>query len=175
MKYYYTEKDFTKLKNQIVILHANNEQRNEHILGWFEKHKIEHKGKALKNGDYCFMLKADNELGILKDAYYTDELFIERKNSLDELSSSLIDETFHYELKRSINIKHKYLLVEGASWEKILNGEYRTKYNTASFWNSLHKIMVKYGIKIIFCEKENMGQMIYSICKSVLESEIIKG
>lgn len=173
-KYYYTDKQYTQLKNQIVILHANNEQKNEHILEWFDKKHIAHQGRALKTGDYCFMIKADPELGFLKDTYFTDELCIERKNSLGELAGSINDNTFHNEIKRMLNIKHKYLLIEGDNWEKILSHDYRSDYMPASFWNTLHTFMTKYDLKIIFCEKATMGQMIYSICKSVLEREILR-
>lgn len=173
-KYYYTDTQYTKLKNQMVILHANNEQKNEHILDWFDKKKIQHQGKALKTGDYCFMIKANPELGYLKDTYFTDELCIERKNSLGELAGSLIDNTFHNEIKRMGNIKHKYLLIENDNWEKILSHDYYSDYLPVSFWNALHTLMTKYDLKIIFCNKNTMGQMIYSICKSVLEREILR-
>ena len=70
----------------MVILHTTNEQKNQHILDYFDKKGIKHKAKALKTGDYSFMIEACPELGFVKDTYFTDELCIERKNSIDELS-----------------------------------------------------------------------------------------
>lgn len=174
MKYYYTDKEYTQLRANMVILHAGNEQKNSHILDWFDKKHIQHKERALKYGDYCLMIKADENNGIMKDAYYTDEVFIERKNSLDELAQSINADRFHNEIKGAINIKHKYLLVENGSWEDILNKKYRSDYSPASFWATLHTYMAKYGLNIIFCKPETMGQMIYSICKSCLEREILR-
>ena len=73
----------------MVILHTTNEQKNQHILDYFDKKGIKHKAKALKTGDYSFMIEACPELGFVKDTYFTDELCIERKNSIDELAAIL--------------------------------------------------------------------------------------
>ena len=42
----------------MVILHTTNEQKNEHILDYFDKKGIKHKAKALQTGDYTFMIEA---------------------------------------------------------------------------------------------------------------------
>ena len=60
----------------MVILHTTNEQKNQHILDYFDKKGIKHKAKALKTGDYTFMIEACPELGFIKDTYFTDELCI---------------------------------------------------------------------------------------------------
>lgn len=131
--------------------------------------------RALKTGDYCFKVKKCPELGFNLDTYFTDELFIERKNSLDELASSINNESFHYELKRSQLIENKFLLVEqSGGWNDILAHNYRSQYNEKSFWATLHTFEVKYDLKIHFIDKENMGLAIYTICKNVLDSKIIK-
>lgn len=158
----------------MVILTQTNEQKNKHILDWFDKKKIAYKERAIPTGDYCFMMKENPELGYLKDTYFIDELCIERKNSLSELAGSINDNTFHNEVKRMMNIKHKYLLIEDDNWENILSHNYRSDYRPESFWPTLHTFMTKYDLHIIFCKKETMGQMIYSICKSVLDREILK-
>lgn len=157
------------------ILCAINEQVNNHITGVFDKKKILWSDKALKTGDYCFCIEAAPELGFLVDTYFTDELFIERKNSLSELATSINNEAFHYELKRARPIQHKYLLVEQPNgWDGVLLHDYISKYNEKAFWATLHTFEVVYGLKIKFVSKENMWLAIYSICKSVLDSMILK-
>lgn len=157
------------------ILCTTNEQVNDHITKFFDDKKIAWSNKALKTGDYCFAIDAAPELGFLVDTYFTDELFIERKNSLSELATSINSEAFHYELKRARPIKHKYLLVEQPNgWQGILMHDYISKYNEKSFWTTLHTFEVVYDLKIKFISKENMGLGIYSICKSVLDSMILK-
>lgn len=175
MKQYYTSKEYRELLKNMAIVCTTNEQVNNHITDWFDKKKILYENRALKTGDYCFKIVACPELGFLKDTYFTDELFIERKNSLSELASSINNETFHYELKRAKLIKHKYLLVEQPSGlDGVLAHDYPNKYSEKSFWATLNTFETKYGLKIKFISKKNMGIAIYSICKSVLDNEILK-
>lgn len=175
MKNYYTPKQYKELLNNICILCTTNEQVNDHITNWFDSKTILYKNKALESGDYCFKINQNVELGFLTDTYFTDELFIERKNSLSELAGSINNEAFHYELKRSKNIKHKYLLVEQSNGlQGLLLHDYPNKYNEKAFWGTLNTFEVKYNLKIKFLDKSNMGLAIYTICKSVLDSMILK-
>lgn len=175
MKNYYTDKQYKELLKHIRILATTNEKVNAHITNWFDKKKVLWCERALRTGDYNFRIDACPELGFAVDTYFTDELFIERKNSLSELAASINNEAFHYELKRARNIPHKYLLVEQANgWQGILTHDYPNKYSEKSFWATLHTLEVEYGLKIKFINKDNMGVMIYSICKAVLDSKILK-
>lgn len=175
MKNYYTDKEYRALLKNMAIVCTTNEQVNNHITDWFDKKKILYENRSLKTGDYCFKIVACPELGFSKDTYFTDELFIERKNSLSELASSINNEAFHYELKRAQLIKHKYLLVEQPNGlDGILSHDYINKYSEKSFWATLNTFEVKYGLKIKFLDKRNMGYAIYSICKSVLDNEILR-
>ena len=175
MKPYYTKKQYDELIKKLCIVHTTNEQKNQHITSWFDEKGIAHEARALKTGDYCFKILACPEFGYPIDMYYTDELFIERKNSLDELAGSINNETFHYELKRAQNIPHKYLLVEQpGGLEDLLQNRYQSKYGVKSFWATLHTFEVKYGLKIKFLKKDRMGLEIYTICKSVFDGYILK-
>lgn len=175
MKNYYTDKEYKELLKHLTVLTTTNEQKNEHILEWFDKKSLKHREKALKTGDYCFAVEACPELGFMVDTFFTDELFIERKNSLSELANSINNEAFHFELKRAQNIKHKYLLVEQLNGlQGILTHDYLTQYSEKSFWTTLHVLEVKYDLKIKFVPKEYMGLTIYSICKAVFDGYVIK-
>ena len=89
MKKHYTEKQYKELLSHLYILCQTNEQVNDHILNWFDEHDIKYRQKSIGEGDYGFMIEAAPELGFPVDTYFTDELFIERKNSLQELAQSL--------------------------------------------------------------------------------------
>ena len=93
MKRYYTDKEYRQLIKNMVILCDTKDKQNKHILDEFDKQKIEYKTRALKTGDYSFMIKACPELGFQYDTYFTDELCIERKNSLSELAGNLAQKT----------------------------------------------------------------------------------
>ena len=174
MKNYYTAGEYKELLKHLTIVATTNEQVNNHILDWFSSKGIAFESRSLKTGDYCFKITACPELGFSTDTYFTDELFIERKNSLNELAGSINSEAFHYELKRARPIEHKYLLVEQQSgWQGIITHDYGSKYNPKSYWSTLHTFEVQYGLKIKFIDKSQMGLEIYSICKAVLDSKII--
>lgn len=174
IKPYYTKKEYQELVKSIHIVCTTNEQKNEHIKGFFDKHKINYIERSLKTGDYCFMIPKNEILGFEKDTYFTDELFLERKNSLGELAGSINNETFHFELKRAQNIDNKFLIVEQqGGWNDILSHNYRNDYNEKSFYNTLCTLMVSYGLKICFVPKEEIGLMIWTICKSVLNKYVL--
>ena len=176
MKNYYTATEYKALCDQLCIVATTNEQVNGHITSMFDKKKIKWVSRALQTGDYCFRINACPELGFPMDTYFTDELFIERKNSLAELAGSINNEAFHYELKRARNIEHKYLLVEQPNgWKGILMHDYESKYNEKSFWRTLHTFEVKYGLKIHFVDKADMWLDIYTICKAVFDTKILHG
>lgn len=176
MKHYYTEKQLKELVSHIVILHTGNEKKNKHILDYFDKRKIKHKEKALKTGDYSFMIEACPELGFVRDTYFTDELCIERKNSINELAGNIKerDERFLKEINRMINIKNTYLLIEDDKLDDIIEHNYRSEYNELAFLRRFLGMQKTANIYINFIKKENMGFMIYEICYSVLMGYILK-
>ena len=175
MRFYYTKAEYNELLKHICIVGTTNEQKNSHIVDFFNAKDIMFENRALKTGDYCFKITACPDLGFACDTYFTDELFIERKNSIDELASSINNESFHYELKRSQLIQNKFLLVEQqGGWDDILKHNYKSLYNEKSFWATLHTFEIKYNLKIHFIDRKNMGLEIYTICKNVLDSKILK-
>ena len=188
MKRFFTQKQYKELLSHLVILAQTNEQKNEHILSSFDKKGIKYKQKSISEGDYAFYIEACPELGFPTDTYFTDEVFIERKNSLSELASSFYgqkkkrsdgtteyDDAFRRELKRAKCKKHKYLLVEQPNGlDGILKHDYRKKKKKKSFWGTLHRLEIDYDLRVKFISKENMGLEIYTICKMILDSDILK-
>ena len=91
---------------------------------------------------------------------------IERKMSLRELSGNLCQnwDRFCREFDRAAEHKASvYLIVEDASWMKIITGKYDTKFNSKAYLHRLLKLIAIYQIKPIFVHKELSGQMIYEI------------
>lgn len=174
IKPYYTKKEYQELVKSIHIVCTTNEQKNEHIKGFFDKHKINYIERSLKTGDYCFMIPKNDELGFPIDYYFTDELTIERKSGLGEIAGNIQNETFHYELKRIQNKAHKFLLIEQlGGWHDVIIHQYQNNYNPKSFYATLHTFEVKYGLNICFVPKEEIGLMIWTICKSVLNQYVL--
>ena len=171
MKYRYTEAERKKLLENLVVQVDSREQENKHITDFFTAKKIKFEKKSLESGDYSFYITECPELGINHE-WWCDNLFIERKASLDELAGNLKEERFFNEVKRTLNIKQKFLIIESCSWEDIINHKYMSQYSEKAFYSQLIKLMTKYDIKIIFTKRS--GAMIYQICRWVIEEEIMK-
>lgn len=149
--YKYTETEEKQLLSSIVILIDTREQKNEHIVDYFTKHKIPFKKKALSHGDYSFYLPKNDELSIFRDIYFDNEIIVERKANLNELSNNFSNERNRFEEEFAISKAHKkYLLIENANYSDVVQGNYDTKYNKKSFIGSLHSFNHKYDLEIVF-------------------------
>ena len=148
--FYYSDKEVDTLVKSLVILIDTREQVNEHITNVYDKRNIPYKKRALKYGDYSFMIPANEALNIPRDLYYDNEIVVERKASLEELSGNLTQDRGRFEKELSLAPKTKVLLVEDASYEDIAAGKYSTEYNRKSFLGSLHTYWFRYNIPVFF-------------------------
>lgn len=106
------------------------------------------------------------------------DVVIERKMNLEELSACLCQQRnrFRSEFERAIESGAKvYLLVEDATWEKLINGGYKTGFNKAAFFASLVAWSVRYDFKIIFCKQETSGNLIHQILYRELKEKLEQG
>lgn len=172
----YSDKELNKIlsKENIVILVDSREKANKHILDVFDKESIQYRVTTLESGDYTFELKAIPDLDIPHNMDFRQDVMIERKNSLDEISGNFTKgrERFNDEFGRAWATK-KYLLIENGSYEKILDHDYRTEYNPSSFFASLLSFDARYDLHICFASKDTSALLIYNICKYTLR-EILK-
>ena len=135
----------------MVILVDSREKANDHLISYWDKHKIPHKVMALPSGDYSFMLPVNPELGIPHDEYFYNDIILERKNSAEELSGCFAQtrERFNDEWSRAY-AKRRYLLIEQCNYADIVEGRYNTQYSSKSYLGSLHSFNAKYDLQIMF-------------------------
>ena len=103
---------------------------------------------------------------------------IERKMGLDELATCFTRgrDRFRREFERAQAANAKtYLLVEGASYESIINGRYRSRYNPAAFLASLTAWCVRYDISPVFCRAETSGKIIKEILYRDMKERLKRG
>lgn len=173
-KYKYTEAEEKELLASIVILVDTREKVNDHITGYFDTHGIPYKKKALKHGDYSFFVPKNEKLAIPRDVYFNDEIFIERKANLEELSGNLSVDRARFEEEMAIaKAKTKYLLIENAGYEDVVNGNYDTQYNKKSFLGTLHSFNHKYNLQLFFLKERSYSPIyIYGIMQYYLRNMI---
>lgn len=149
-KYRYTDSEIEELLKSQVILVDTREQVNDHILSYFDKHNIPYKKKALERCDYSFYIPANEKLNIPRDLYFEKEVAIERKASLDEIANNWTKERDRFEKEMALAPKTKILLIENSSYEDIVRGNYRSKYNKKSFLGTLHSFSFRYDMPFLF-------------------------
>lgn len=154
----YTDSEIQTILKNMIILVDSREKNASHITDYFDKHKIRYEIMALPSGDYSFALDAIPELDLPYKSYYYNDVLLERKNSLEELSGCFAQtrERFNGEWSRCY-AKRKYLLIENATYKDLVTGNYNTKYNSKSFLGSLHSFNAKYGLEVVFMPEKELS------------------
>ena len=158
----YDDKEIKVLLSSMVILIDSREKEVLHIIEGFNSKKIKYEYVKLDFADYSFMIPANEQLGISRDIYFNNEISIERKNSLEELSGNLTRgrDQFENELIRS---KGKIvLLIENGSYLEIIYHSYKTQYNEKSYFASLMSFKARYNIDIQFIDSKFTWFLIYN-------------
>ena len=106
----------------------------------------------LEYGDYSFMIPADEELSIPRDLYFDKQIIVERKASLEELSGNLTQTSERSRIKKELALAppKKVLLIEGASYGDMVTGNYNTKYDSKSYWASVHSLSHEFNLPVVF-------------------------
>lgn len=164
--------DLEQILSSMVILVDTREQDSERAEKRYKSFSVPYIKKKLDYGDYSAEYR-----DLFGDTHRINTV-IERKMNLEELSSCFTSQRkrFEKEFERAKKDKaNVYLLVENATWENLINGKYKTRFNAKSFLASITAWMARYDIKIIFCKKETSGKMIQEILYRELKEEVSNG
>ena len=160
-----TEKQIKKAIDSIVILIDTREKLPNHITKAFDEYGVNWERRTLKSGDYSAYIPMNEDLGIIEEMNFENELCIERKMSADEISSNLSTnkERFHREFSRA---EAKILiLVEDSTYEDIALGNYKSKLTPKQFLGLLHSFSLEHDSPFIFIPKSISALWIYNCFK----------
>ncbi|NLE27544.1 MAG: hypothetical protein GX625_19845 [Clostridiaceae bacterium] len=169
MKRHYTDAEIRDKLKTMTIICDTREQQNGHIVGYFDSNRIPHISRKLSVGDYSLMLD---------DCDFSDEVVIEKKNSIDEIAGNFtVDrQRFENEFLRAKAAGVKvFLLIEDASYSDIESHNYRSKLQPKALLGSLLSWQVKFNITIVFCKQFESGNIIYGILYYWLKSYLEGG
>ena len=162
LPYHYTDSELKKLLKSITVLVDTREQKNNHILKYFDSKDISYKTKKLEYGDYSFYLPKNINLCINRDMYFNNDISIERKANLEELSNCFTHDRSRFEAELIRSYKSKLiLLIEDSKYQDIINNNYKTNYNNKSFLASLMAFKFRYNLDITFISNKYSGNYIY--------------
>lgn len=161
------------------ILVDTREQPSQRATDRYESFGCPWQKRTLNFGDYTYNFLLPNGKKLFSDEItVSGHAVIERKMSLTELSGCFCQsrDRFKAEFERATAAGASiYLLVEDATWEKLLTGKYKTRFNPAAFTASLIAWSIRYNIKPIFCRKESSGRIIKEILYRELKERLERG
>lgn len=151
--------DIKKLENHIVILVDTREKKNEHITNYFDKYGIKYEKSKLDYGDYSFYIESND---LVKEAiYFHNDIAVERKATLEELSQNLAQERERFEkelLKAQANGCKMWLSVEDArGLGAIMEHGYKTELKPLAYVASLKTFETRFNLHINFIDKRYSG------------------
>jgi hypothetical protein len=148
---------------KMVVLVDSREQKNGHILDYFQRQGIAYEVQKLDYGDYSCKIPA---MAAGKDIYFHDSIVIERKNSLEEISGNFSKgrERLEMEFLKARNAGAKiYLLVESPlGYTGIITHGYKTQMKPAAFMASLKTWEHRFDANIQFIDPVYSGYYIAS-------------
>lgn len=118
---------------------------------------------TLAFGDYTYNLEIDGRKLYDTSKTISPRCVVERKMDIDELAACLGKDRRRFEnelRKTSEHGSRTFLLCEDGSWDMILAGKYRSKFNPNALFSSLAAWQVRYNLQIVFCSQINSGRMI---------------
>lgn len=141
-----------------MILCDTREQKNDHILDYYDLHGIDYRIEKLDIGDYMLEGHAD--------------LTIDRKRNLGELCSNLFTNDrgrFWREMRRSKEwgIKMIVLIEHGGKIETLADVKsWRspfTKVSGTALYNEICRVSIAYGVEFLFCNKKGTALRIVEL------------
>ena len=161
------------------IIVDTREQETDRSSQRYAAFQVPWKRGVLSYGDYTYNFTLPSGKPYFDETETLSPLcVVERKMNLTELSGCFTQsrERFQREFERAKkNGSRVILLVENATWENLLNGKYRTKFNPKSFFASLTAWMVRYDLQVVFCKEETSGRMIRELLYRDLKERIEGG
>lgn len=157
--------------DSITILVDSREQPSERARKRYNAFSFPYRRETLSYGDYSATFVLDGIERKINAA-------IERKMNLEELSSCLTHDRdrFRREFERAKEDNATmYLLVEDATWDKLINGKYKTRFNKKAFLASLMAWIARFNIHPVFCKKEVSGILIQEILYREVKERLERG
>lgn len=163
-----TDKNLDDIIKDMVVISDSREQKNKHILDYLDSINVPYITEKLNSGDYSFILPHYPHLNLDR------KILIEKKNSLDEIAQNFTSgrDRFLREFERVADDETMHLVIEQATWKKLLNGSYRSKFPSKSFMASLLTYSIRYDFKTWFVQPSECGELMYNILKYSLRERL---
>ncbi|PFW41334.1 nuclease [Bacillus thuringiensis] len=160
--YHYTDKELNEILKTLIIIIDSREKENLHIRDYLQQKNVPIRNQKINFGDYSALIPKNEELGIARDIYLNSA--IERKAHMDEITGNLQKDkrsAFENELIRAQGSPFTLLVEDKDAYEKLLKGEYISRYNPLALLGTLNTFKAKYGFEIVYLDNKFSGNWIY--------------
>lgn len=169
-----TPQEVKRILGRLTLIVDTREQDTKAFRKRLDLIGFPHTRQKLDFGDYSATTALDDGTEIS----LANTVSIECKMSLDELCMCFGNQRqrFVREFERAKQAHAKlYLLVEGASWENVIVGKYRSKMSPQALRASLMAWLARYDCQVIFCKAEStpalIREILYREMKERLEAD----
>lgn len=140
-----------------MILCDTREQKNAHVIAYFDRHNISYDIRTVHTGDYMDSEKMD--------------ITVDRKQNLEELSGNLCTKNnrFWREVRRSKEegLKMVVLCEHGGKIRSIKDvANWKSKYSRVGgkrLMEEIYRVHIAYDVDFYFCDKRSTGRRILEI------------
>lgn len=144
--------DIENALNTLTLIVDTREQDTARARRRLSRIGLPYVRKALDFGDYsCYVTLPDGA-----ELDFSGSVSIERKMDLDEIIGCFTKHRarFAREFERADHHNAKlYLLIENASWEKVVKGKYRSRMSAKALFASLTAWLARYNCQLIMCDE----------------------
>ena len=143
-----------------MIIVDSREKKNQHILSWFDSHKIDYIVQKLEIADYKFSKN--------------DKILVDRKQNLAELLCNLLTtdkRRFYNEMRNAHaeNVKVIVLCEHGNGINQLSDvAKWQSKYSKLTgrkLLDEMYKLHVSYAVDFEFCNKSETAEKIIQILR----------
>lgn len=170
MRLRFTETQIKKALKDMVILVDTREKKTDHILKWFDDHKIKYKITTVKFGDYSAMIPAGSLTEY--DIYFDRDVVVERKANIDELAINCTKDRPRLKAEFAHLNKYNtsfYLLIEDPFFdENIRSNNFKSSINGNTLFQNIKGLESAYNTKLRPIDKKFSGsEIVHSLEKEI--------
>lgn len=161
------------------VLADSREQQTPRSKRRYASMKVPVERATLDYGDYTYNATLPNGTALYDTTQrIMPRISIERKESLDELAQCFTRsrDRFRREFERAAEQNARiFLIVENATWENLINGRYRSRFNPNAFVASITAFTIRYNMGLLFCKEDTSGRLIKELLYRDLKERLERG
>ena len=170
--------DVEEILKTFRIIVDTREQETPKAQHRYRAFGVPYERGTLNYGDYSANITIDDNPLYDLEKPICSKCIVERKMSLDELAICFTSgrDRFEREFQRAKdNGARIFMVVENGSYERIQRHDYKSRFHPNAFLSSLTAWIVRYDIKLTFCQTMTSGLLIKEFLYRDIKEQLERG